>query len=378
MKNLKFLAMFFAAALSFAACEPAGNEGEELNGDLRLSVNPKIILCDGVSVATLEARIGKTVVTDGLTIFDGDNKVVDLPNMKFSTTEEGVYTFWATYGDKISNEVTVTAVKELPSATELPLDPEPKNTSFSRKVMLMQFTGTRCPLCPFMVDCIDDLPKSLKDKYILTAIHRYTEDDPAFVLAALEQTMAVSGFPTLGVDMHSVTIPGAQYYPALIRNIVQAAVDREQAKVGIAACASYAAESRMLSVKAEVKAAVTDNYRIGAWLLEDGIYGKQENGGATGRNNYDTHDCCVRIADSKVTGTNYTGYYLGEIKAGEKKTYEFNPTNMVLDKSWKIENCRLVIFVTTEGAPSEGTLNTWYVNNIVECPINGSVAYQYK
>ena len=376
MKNLKFLAMFFAAALSFAACEPVGNEGDDLNGDLKLSVNPKIILCDGASVATLEARIGKTVVTDGLTIFDGDNKVVDLPNMKFSTAKEGVYTFWATYGDKISNEVTVTAVKELPAATELPLDPEPKNTSFSRKVMLMQFTGTNCPWCPFMTDCIDALPKSLKDKYILTAIHRFNEDDPAFVLAALEQTMAVSGFPTLGVDMHSVS--PYYNYPALIRNLVQAAVDREQAKVGIAACASYAAESRMLSVKAEVKAAVTDNYRIGAWLLEDGIYGKQQNNGANGRDSYDTHDCCVRIADSKVTSTNYTGYYLGEIKAGEKKTYEFNQTNMVLDKSWKVENCRLVIFVTCEGAPSEGTLNSWYVNNIVECPINGSVAYQYK
>ena len=363
--------MFFAAALSFAACEPS--EGDELSGDLLLSVNPKIILCDGVMTATFEARVGNKVVTDGLTIFDGDNKVVDLPGMKFSTTKEGVYTFWATRGDLISNEVTVTAVKELPKATEIPLDPEPKNTSFVRKVMLMQFTGTNCPWCPFMTDCIDALPKVLRNKYILTAIHRFNGDDPAFITDALEQTMAVGGFPTLGVDMHSVE---GNRYPALVRNLVQNAVDREQAKVGIAACASYAAESRMLSVKAEVKAAVTDNYRIGAWLLEDGIYGKQANNGATGRDSYDTHDCCVRIADSKVTNTNYTGYYLGEIKAGEKKLYEFN--NMTLDPSWKVENCRLVIFVTCEGAPSEGTINTWYVNNIVECPINGSVAYQYK
>lgn len=374
MKNLKFLAMFFAAALSFAACEPS--EGDELSGDLLLSVNPKIILCDGVMTATLEARVGNKVVTDGLTIFDDNNKVVDLPDMKFSTTKEGVYTFWATRGDLISNEVTVTAVKELPKATEIPLDPEPKNTSFTRKVMLMQFTGTGCGFCPFMTDCIDALPKVLRNKYILTAIHRFNGDDPAFITDALEQTMAVGGFPTLGADMHSVE---SDYrYPALVRNLVQNAVDREQAKVGIAACASYAAESRMLSVKAEVKAAVTDNYRIGAWLLEDGIYGKQTNNGATGRDSYNTLDCCVRIADSKVTNTNYTGYYLGEIKAGEKKSYEFTPTNMILDPSWKVENCRLVIFVTCEGAPSSGTLNTWYVNNIVECPINGSVAYQYK
>jgi hypothetical protein len=191
----------------------------------------------------------------------------------------------------------------------------------------------------------------------------------------LEQTIAFNGFPALAVDMHSVE--NDYRYPALIRTMLQNAIDREDAKAGIAACAAYSEESRMVSEKAEIKAAVTDNYRIGAWLLEDGIYGKQANNGASGYD-YNTHDNCIRIADSKVTGTDFTGHYLGEIKAGEKKVFEFNPTNMVLDKSWKAENCRLVIFITTEGEPSKYTTNTWYVNNVVVCPLNGSVAYQYK
>ena len=53
-------------------------------------------------------------------------------------------------------------------------------------------------------------------------------------------------------------------------------------------------------------------------------------------------------------------------------------TNMTLDASWKAENCRLVIFVTCEGPESPYTENTWYVNNVVVCPLNSSVAYQYK
>lgn len=375
MKNLKFLAMMFAAALSFAACEPV--EGEEFgDGELELKATPSIILCDGEYASTLEATIGGKKVTSGVSIFDNKNNPVELPGMKFTTTKAGTYTFWASYGDKISNEVTITAVVEFPAATEIPLDPNPSSTSFVRKVMLTQFTGTNCGFCPFMVNCIKQLPAAVSKHCILTAAHRFNQDDPAYLTGvALDQTMAVSGFPTLAVDMHS--LESDYRYPALIRGMVQSAIDREEAKVGIAACASYNDKSRMVAVKAEVKAAVTGNYRIGAWLLEDGIYGEQENNGATGYD-YDTHDNCIRIADSRVTGTDYTGYYLGEIKAGEKKVFEFNPTNMILEKSWKAENCRLVIFVTCEGPESPYTENTWYVNNVVVCPLNSSVAYQYK
>ena len=375
MKNLKFLAMFFAAALSLVACE-SGGESTELNGELVLKATPSIILCDGEQASVLEATIGGKKVTDGVLIFDSTNKQLNLPDMKFTTTKKGVYTLWASYGDKISNEVTITAVDEMPAATEIPLDPNPNSTSFARKVLLVQYTGTECGFCPFMVNNIKQFPATVSKHCILTAAHRFTSSDPAFLVGAnLEQTMAVAGFPTLAVDMHS--LENDYRYPALIRTMLQNAIDREDAKAGIAACAAYSEESRMVSVKAEIKAAVTDNYRIGAWLLEDGIYGKQANNGASGYD-YNTHDNCIRIADSKVTGTDFTGHYLGEIKAGEKKVFEFNPTNMVLDKSWKAENCRLVIFITTEGEPSKYTTNTWYVNNVVVCPLNGSVAYQYK
>lgn len=375
MKNLKFLAMMFAALLSFAACEPVGPDTPG-DGELVLSAKPTMILSDGKSAATLEVRLGSKKITNGVTFFDGNNNVLDLPEMKFTTTKEGTYVIWAAYGDKISNEVTITAVVEMPAATEIPADPNPSSTSFARKVMLLQFTGTECPYCPFMVNCIQQLPASISKHCILTVAHRFNESDPAFLYsAALEQTMAIPGFPTLAADMHSLS--GYYNYPAIIRGMVQDAIDRESAKAGIAACVSYNEASRMVAIKAEVKAAVTDNYRIGAWLLEDGIYGKQLNNGATGYD-YNTHNNCIRIADSKVTGTNYTGHYLGEIKAGEKKTYEFNPVNMVLEKDWKAENCHVVIFITTEGAPSEYTVNNWYVNNIISCPLNSAVAYQYK
>ena len=374
MKNLKFLAMMFAALLSFAACEPAGGD-ESNDGELTLKATPYLILSDGEFASTLEVRLGSKKITSGVTFYDGDNNELNLPDMKFTTTKEGTYTIWAAYGDKFSNEVTITAVVEFPSATEIPIDPQPNNTSFARKVMLVKFTGTGCGYCPFMVNAIKQFPASISKHCVQADVHRFNVEDPMYINDAIDQTMAVDGFPTLSVDFHSLS--GYYNYPTLIRGMVQEAIDREDAKVGIAACASYNESSRMVSVKAEIKAAVTDKYRVGAWLLENGINATQANYGASGYD-YNTHDHAVRIADSKVTSTNYSGYYLGEIKAGEKLTYEFNPVNMVLNKNWKAENCHLVVFVTCEGAPSEFTMNNWYVNNVVECPLNGSVAYQYK
>ena len=375
MKNLNFLAMMFAALCAFSACEPAGNG--ELTGELTLKANPKMILSNGEYPSQLEVFVGNTKVTSGVSFFDGESNELDLPDMKFTTTEEGTYTIWAAWGEKISNEVTITAVEEFPLATEIPADPNPASTSFVRNILLTQFTGTNCGYCPYMVNIIRELPASYTKRCILTVAHRYNESDNAFLQTALEQSVAFPGYPALVADLHS--IESDYRTPGLFSAMVQAAINREKAKAGIAVCASYNDKTRMVSVKAEIKAAVTDNYRIGAWILEDGIYSKQYNPMGVSGYNYDLHDNCIRIVESKVTSTDYTGLYLGEIKAGEKKQYEFNAANMVLDPSWKAENCHVVVFITTKGDGSAtGTLNEWYVNNVVGCPLNSAVAYQYK
>ena len=42
-----------------------------------------------------------------------------------------------------------------------------------------------------------------------------------------------------------------------------------------------------------------------------------------------------------------------------------------------VDNLRLVVFVTTSAQDEKG--NTYYyVNNVIECPINGKTPYQYK
>jgi len=96
------------------------------------------------------------------------------------------------------------------------------------------------------------------------------------------------------------------------------------------------------------------NYNPGAWSGD-----------------YDTHDNCIRIADSRVSNSNYTGHTLGTIDAGQTAEYAFV---MTIEDEWVAENCHLVLFVTTQ----EDGSDYFIVNNAVPCSINGEVPYQYR
>lgn len=127
-----------------------------------------------------------------------------------------------------------------------------------------------------------------------------------------------------------------------LRNLIDDSYERTEALAGISASAS----------------------------IEDGIYGRQSNyNSASWTGDYNTHDNCIRLADSKMSNMNYTGHPLGTIAAGETAEYAFV---MTLDQSWVTDSLHLVIFVTTPEGKS------WVVNNAVPCAVDGSVEYQYK
>lgn len=60
-----------------------------------------------------------------------------------------------------------------------------------------------------------------------------------------------------------------------LRSLIDNSYNRSRALAGIAASAQF--DGGTLVVTASVKAAETADFRIGAWLLEDGIYGRQSN-----------------------------------------------------------------------------------------------------
>ena len=132
-------------------------------------------------------------------------------------------------------------------------------------------------------------------------------------------------------------------------------------------------DSDGIIARVQVKSSETAEYSVGAWLLEDNIFGTQDYYSKYVTlfpdYDYDTHNNCVRVADSK-SGDAFSGYELGEIKAGQTAEKTFL---LKLKSTWKLENMHLVVFVCKKGSDGNYT-----INNVIDCPIDSPTPYEYS
>ncbi|MBR5863413.1 MAG: Omp28-related outer membrane protein [Alistipes sp.] len=382
MKTIKLFAMFCAALVLCNSCLTGVGTDEDMNapvkpqipadGELVLTATPSTIVADGEQFSKLTLTKGGVEITEDFKLYDGKNQEVTLPDMKFTTTQKGKYEFWAAYGTDYTETITITATEKQPDAPEAPGDDNPDKLNFKRRVLLIQFTGTGCGYCPAMTATLRQVmaEEYYAENAVLVAAHRYNNSDPAYLYgAALDQAMGVSSYPQLAVDMHTRT--GYTNYPS-VTNLIINAINRVEARAGIAAVAEYDETTRTVSISATVKAGVKSEFRIGAWLIEDGVYGVQQNYGVA-EGDFNIHDHCIRVADSKVTGSDFSGHTLGEIEAGSTADYSFS---IKLESDWVADHCRLVLFVTSPETNNYGK-SYFYVNNAVEMPIDGSIDFEY-
>ena len=393
MKTLRLLAILCTTLLLCNSClKGIGWEEEQRENQnpdvpqtgLELTATPSTIIANGEDYAVLEVKFNGETLTEGFTLYDDEDNIVELENMEFHTTTAGKYKFWAAYKSYNSETITITAKEpenDTPEPPQGPEDNDPENINFKRRVLLIQFTGTGCGYCPGMSAALKECLQyeSFADSVVLTAAHRYNSSDPAYLANyALDQAMGITGYPSLVADMYYMTSLYNNMAKFIRADLLPATIDRTTTKAGISAV-SYIEEDQVI-IKATVKAAEESLFRIGAWLIEDGIYGQQSNYGIA-EGNFDIHDNCIRVADSKVTSSDYTGHDIGPvdedgnvqpIKKGETAEYTFT---IDLKDKWKRENCSLVIFVT---APEKVQgRESFFVNNVIEMPLEGEVAFEY-
>ena len=386
MKTLKFLAFFCLSALLFAGCDPIENGGNEGKKSLILVADKTTVYDNGIDAATFTLYYDGLIITEGYEIYVGETL---LEGNKFSSTTQGSYTAWAAYGTVFSNEVNMNVVATPPAAPAVPEDANPSKTNFKRRVLLTQFTGTGCGYCPLMMNALHQILTSpvYSDQIVLAAAHLYNENDPAYLLEAqtLDNAHGVTGFPSVYSDLNKAGFGDATF--ASLKSCIDAAQDRVAVKGGIAVSSEYHAEEEYIVLNATVKAKETTEFRIGAWLLEDNISGKQsvyaDPYKTTGELiqplegvNFNNHNNCIRLADSKATNTDFSGFSLGVIEAGKTASREFafklkTNGNGSLTK-WNHDNLRVIVFITTK----EGS--KWLVNNVVKCPKDGSVDFEYE
>lgn len=369
MKLKNLFGLICGVATLMVACEkPAPDNGPVATGDVTLSVanhsvevNTPInfIVKDASNVdLTANAMIYNKIYVNGKF-----NDVKEVTN-PFTPTADGQYEFYAVVGTSISNTIKIDVVPTIPA---LPEDPQPTNTSFNHRILLVDHTGTNCGYCPEMMKALKEVEamEGMHDKYYETMAHSYKTSDPAFSVAAgsISTYFGVKEYPRLTYNfVYDIQSDRNASHIAQQINTLW----KESADAGIAASASLAATS--VVVNAEVKAAVTNEYRITAWLLEDGIEGAQLNATEDWMN---IHNNAIRQA---ATLNPISGFDLGTIEAGKCATQAMNlAITGASSNKWNRDNLKVMVI-----ASAKNNAGKFEVVNVVICPVNDSVTYDYK
>lgn len=379
--NSKYISLFLGGLLAiFTSCSLTGEEfglatddNDDVSGDaeLVLSLDQNIITADGSSSARLVVMYGGVEVTDTKSVSvyqvdkDDKNVPVSLPDLRFSTSTPGTYTFWVSYKSKLSNKVTLMAVSPSLDIPGLPEDPQPLNFSFRKRVFITQFTGTGCGYCPGMIRLLRNFKEqeAYKGKAVIAACHTYNNTDPMYLADHHTIASNVSGYPSVMLDLTNSTMMNT-----VDISVFNRVVDSQLAIAPVAGiCATSVAEGTQFVVNAGVKVVGEGKYYIAAWLLEDGIEAKQSNYGFAG--DYSVHDNAVRdILGFNQEKRKYIGFEHTALP-GETLTEEFKFT---LDEDWKLENTHVVIYVCVPNGTQ------YAVNNVIDIRPNETLAFEYS
>ena len=255
-----------------------------------------------------------------------------------------------------------------------PADPKPNNTSFDRKIMLVDFTGAGCIYCPTMLQPLKKvLAKSAyAKKTVLAMAHTYGDgkDDPAYFVSTLQTVMGVKAYPSLVANLNKSSLLVSNDASELnIQSLIDNA-GSSAAEAGVAANSKV--DGNKLYVRVNVKAATPDaqEFRVAVWILEDGIYAKQS--GDIPDDSYNTHNNCVRAILGNTTKDNYFGVTTepSRIAAGEIGDVTFS---IDLKDDWIKSNLKYLVAVSSKG-PGE----TYTVCNAGVAKIGESIAYNYS
>lgn len=364
MKFVKFFTLIVAAAAMLVGCEEPNNNnnnGPSASGDATLTADSYSVEVNTPITFTVVDGSGNDLTAESV-IFDKTHDFIEVTN-PYTPTIDGEYEFYAVVGTSsaITKSIKVTVLPSLPA---LPADAQPESTSFNHRILLVDHTGNQCGFCPKMMLALKEVEDAAAyhGKYYEAMSHTYNPSDPAYsaTAAAISSYYGINSWPTLTYNFAYST--SSSYNSAHIKQQIDAQW-KEVADAGIAVATSMAAEA--VVVNAEVKAAVTNEYRITAWLLEDGIEAKQTNATEDWMN---IHNNAIRQA---VITNPISGYDLGTIEAGKSAQYPLSLK--ISSKSWKRENLKVMVI-----ASAKNSAGKFEVVNVTLCPIDDSVSYDYK
>lgn len=342
INKLKVWGCYIVASLAMVACSGTAADGE---ATLTLKASKSSIDANGRDVVTF------SVTSSGLDVTrDAEVRCITTSQMVtetgFTTSEPNTYVFEASYGDLVSEQVSVTAN-------------EVKKSEFVRKVCLMEFTAISCTFCPEGYRRIETVLEQYPEQLYLLSMHPESfsnTNDPLGIpqTAELEKAYKIGNYPYTLIDMRE----SAEANSKNIGEALQRSFYEYPAHCGVAVSSVLNESERKAQITVKLHSEKEAGYRIALYVVEDNIISRQLDAGIW-RDDYVHH----KVARS-IVGDNVYGEKLEKILSGEEavKTWDIS-----LDQSWNIDN----LYIYALAIDEDGT-----VNNMNACLVkNGDSGY---
>ena len=331
--------------------------------EIELSANKTKLEVGGVVTFTVMEKSGNNV-TASATIYDKDYNVIQ--NARYKATKEGTFKFFATRNGKTSNTVVITV-------GEGGDEPEQTEGAFLHRALLIDHTGVGCSNCPSAMDHLRVVANSDWHNYyneVQCHAGKYAYDygDPGYseAAAALNTFQGnygiINGYPSIAINFYS---RASNYYSTNIITALEKVVKKDGADVGISLSVEKGASKVICS--AQIKAAVSNEYKVNAWLLENNIYSPEQEGGSKEYHYYYNH--ALRSTSETFNAGDISGKSIGMLYIGE--TYDYN-CEIPVDPTWEMNNLEVLIVVTARNGS-----NQWDVVNTAVCGVGQTTPFAY-
>ena len=353
MKIFRYIAAALAAA-SILAC----------SGTVDDSSLPVLEVSDAEIDLATETQAVFTVTYDGVDV-TADAQIYS--NLSSSELEGNIYIpenegsaiFYAVYGGKESNSVTVNVINSRPQIESI----------YDRHVLVAEFTGAWCINCPtgyssMMGVLSKPALKKYKENIHICGFHSNLEGTDTLAIAATQDLFNMfSGlaYPSFATDLRDsgiLTSDGiATFQPSLV-----ASFEEYGAHCGVAVSSVLSADKSSAEVTVKVASELTSEYRVALFVVEGSVTGWQKSTTyPEGQSDY-VHKHVVRRVATTYPQKTFAGEKItadGLIAKGSEASKTWT---VELDSKWELSDLEIyAIALDSKG----------HVNNLNVCAVDG-------
>ncbi len=351
----RFLNITALLSLLFvSACDkaPETETPDSGNGTIEIFVDSQAINIDNSEVATFSVILnGNEDITDKAQIINITGGGYDvLKKSNFTTYRPGIHTFFATYGNLTSSQISISAT----SQSNL-------SSTFYRRTVVHKFTGTWCTHCPSMSKAIELAKYKYPDRLIEVAVH--SGDQLAIDQGdEFKNFFDITGLPSVIIDMDASSLTGMAN-ASLIVEKAKSSLESNPTTVGIKLETSIVGDKLNIDVEATFTA--DGKYKIAAMLLQSGFNYEQS---GTSDASYRQNHVLRGFYQTDVLGDS-----IGERLAQERYQQHWEQPLPADITSEQLAASSIVVYVLNERGDALYT-----INNAAECTLGESSPYQFE